>query len=242
MKKLSFIIGMMLIAGCQVVSPTSEPFEQQTSASNISEAAILSSSENSANEPPLQTFENREAGFSLEYPSTIGIDAGGNETPDKLTLSIAVQKVEDLDAPLGNDRQTAALNMKALKKIEFGPDMDFLLQDSKRIFAIGTIYGKSFMTLGRFEVCSIVFDRSLIFYRNDYQVRLTLHAPATAMVESMPHYFTTDTANCGQEKVWDSQNNAQARFYADLTSGKASPLAEQWFTTFDRIVRSIGLL
>ena len=95
------------------------------------------------------------------------------------------------------------------------------------------------MVLGRFEVCNVTFERKLLFYNNNYQIVITSSGPEKDIIDSMPQYFEINSSNCGNEKVWDFDK--QAQFYQDLVDGKGSDVAQDWFNTFDDIISTIEI-
>jgi len=79
----------------------------------------------------------------------------------------------------------------------------------------------------------------LYFFNDDNQILISLSGPEDMIVETMPDYFTTDPANCGEQKIWDFEK--QAQFYNDLAAGSGSVVAQEWFDTFDKIVKTIEI-
>ena len=179
-------------------------------------------------------YTDSEAGFTLKHSTDVTI---GDLDPkaNKLILNISSQKVDSLTLPGDYDKEKAEKDGQELDQGKFGEDIGWALDRSKKVVKIGDKYTKSFVTLGRLEVCDVTFERGLIFYNGDYQVRITLSGPKDDIIASMPGYFKTDTDNCGEEKVWGEPD----KFHEALMSGAGSTVAQDWYYAFDKIVKTI---
>jgi len=181
-----------------------------------------------------KTFTNPEAKFTLKYPSNIVL--GDN-------LSITSTKIDQLEdeLPLQYGKQIALIDRQALNQGKYGENIDFALEQSKKVIKIDNKYAKSFMVLARYEVCDVVFERKLIFYNNNYQVIISLVGDRGKIISSMPEYFTIDKVNCGEMKIWDFDNQAIDNFYQALIEHKGSEIVQNWYDTFDDIVKTIEI-
>lgn len=224
-RSIAIVLGVMLLSACQSIQPN--PDEGPIPPPSIVDGV----------------YTNDEAGFRLSVPADVEVNVQDRHTETGMVLNVNATRLEDLDEPLGYGGDIARENQAALAKGGFGPDMDFLVHASRQVVPVGDANGKSFMVLRRFEVCDVAFDRILVFYRNGFQIVLTLQGAREPLVASMPDFFTTDPVNCREAgtttslPVW--KEAVGDRFYHALARGDGSPLAQRWFTTFDDIVKSI---
>lgn len=184
-----------------------------------------------------QYYEDAKAGFSIKYPHNVSF--GEPEQGSPFYLTVQSEKVDLLEGTMGFDKETALKNIGYLEKGEYGTDVDWPLEQSKRIRKIGAVKGQEFMVLSRFEVCSVVFERKLYFFNNNYQIVITLNGPEDEIVKSAPEYFQIDQENCGAEKIWDFQK--QRLFFENLENNKEPEPAQTWFNLFDEIAGTIVL-
>ncbi|MBU0732264.1 hypothetical protein KKC88_05280 [Patescibacteria group bacterium] len=193
-------------------------------------------------------YEDSTTGVSFEYPDTavMGVPA---DHPNDLTLNVGITKVADLpaEAPLGLDKATAEKDAASLKTGKFGESSDFDVTESQKVIAVGDQYGKEYMVLGRFEVCDVTFERTVIFYVGTgtnyddyYQVMITMGGPVDAIKKAMPDYFAIDEANCGNEEIWDpNTTNGEDNFYKKVAAGDGSGEAQTWYDDFTKLTESI---
>lgn len=186
-----------------------------------------------------QFFEDEKAGFSLNSPHNIALteDVTIND-PNVMRLTVRIEKISETERP-GFDRESAEANIVALNKGTFGEDFDQSIEISQKVRRLNGAYAQESLVLSRFEVCNVVFDRKLVFYRNDYQITLTLNGPRISIINEMNNYFKMDEENCGNEKIWDFDK--QANFYKKLQNEEGSPSAQEWFDLFDKIIGTIDL-
>jgi len=177
-----------------------------------------------------------KAGFSVKYPQN-AVFQGGLE--DDLSFNITVTHIDDLEYP-GFGKEEALNNIEELNKGEYGEEFDWPLKLSKKVIRVGNKNMQGFMVLGRFEVCDVVFERRLIFYNNNYQIEITLRGDKDKIVESMSQYFKIDNLNCQDDKIWDFDK--QNEFYQNLSDGKGSVVAQEWFDSFDEMVKTIEFI
>lgn len=200
-----------------------------------------------------QYYSDTGAGWKYKKYPTAGVMIGylSNEIkfPEEsnnkeLTLSVKVEKVSEIgDATMGYDKETSQKDIDSLDKGEFGENVDFGLKDSQKVIQLsdGKTYAKEFIVLSRFEVCSVVFDRVLIFYHNGYRTILTLTADKDKIIEENPGYFAKNVDNCGEDLVWNfKDDDIQKQFYKDLSSGKLDGATTgNWYHVFDEIAGAV---
>lgn len=191
-----------------------------------------------------ETYQSENAKFSLQYPPTVKLVEEVNSSSDgELVMVVTENKIDSMDdqAPLGYGKETATKDQQELAQGKFGEEIDMPLEASKKVVKINDqINGKSFVVLGRFDVCSVTFEKQLIFYNNGYQIVVDLYGPIAKIETSMPKYFVVDQKQCGTEKMWDLKNtNVQDEFYQALIDKKGSGLAQSWFDTMDEIMGTV---
>ncbi len=176
-------------------------------------------------------YENKEAGIAFEFADDYTLD--GN-------LFVRIDAINELgEQPLNFTTTVAENNRDALANGEFGEEIDWPLEESKRVKNLGELNAQDFVVFSRFEICSVVFERKLIFYANDRQIVLTLVGDRDAIIEENPEFFETNTENCGEEKIWNFEK--QADFYEKLVRGDGSPSAQKWFNHFDATTATLEI-
>jgi hypothetical protein len=111
--------------------------------------------------------------------------------------------------------------------------------DGGNLVEIGHLFGQTSTNFSQFEICSTFFLRKLTFYPGDYRVIIQLTGPKAKIIEDMPNYFHLDTANCGDELVWDREKMAE--FVSLLSTNSGFGMAQEWYNTFDLMVSTVQL-
>ncbi|MCR4264516.1 MAG: hypothetical protein NUV98_07445 [Candidatus Roizmanbacteria bacterium] len=176
-----------------------------------------------------KTYTNAEAGFSLKYPTSVLFEAAA-EGAIQPVLFIRVEELSSIpeDLPLRMGR-TDALSEKA----------DLATGERENTVTIGSLYGHLDMTLSQFEICSVILNRSLTFYPGEYRVIVSLVGSEDAIMDSMPDFFTVDTVNCGTQRIWNQSKISL--FQETLAQKKGQGAGQEWYDTFDAIVKTIVL-
>jgi len=104
---------------------------------------------------------------------------------------------------------------------------------------LGSINGSTQVVLSQFEVCSLILDRKLTFFPNDYRVIITLSAPQALVTTEMPEFFTKDPKNCGDNIMWNRDYAKDFRETLEQKQGKG--IAQTWYDTFDEIVKTVKI-
>lgn len=215
-----FVVVIALAGGAFILFRKTGPITQPTQ-------NTATKTENSL--PEWKTYTNAEAGFSLKYPTTVLLEAD-NKGAAQPILSVNAEKLsdipEDLPSLMG---RTDALKEKAL----------LVKGGGETTVKIGSLYGNLGMTLSRFEVCSVILNRTLTFYPGDYRVIISLAGPEKEIMDSMPEFFMVDPANCGDKKVWN-RNNLN-NFEKTLANKKGAGMGQEWYDDFDAIVKTVTL-
>lgn len=220
-------------------SEDTEPEESTTQASSSTEELQDNAITDSENDI---MFLNYDINSAFVYPQS-GLTITSNPDIRKdfgdMLLSVEISKIEDLEGTLGYDRDTAEKDKKGLEEDNFGEDIDFVFEPSKKVVKIGDVNVKDFIVFARFDVCSVVFERKAIFYNNDYQVIITLHGDKDLIMNSMSEYFKIDEQNCDTNLVWNLDK--QQDFYDAIASGKAAAPAQTWYNTFNSILEFLQI-
>lgn len=186
-----------------------------------------------------QVYDNPEVGFSFKYPHTITLLEEGeyNKNLKQSYIKLEIKNIGEKEGPLDFDLDEAMKNIEALSGGEFGINHDFPLVSSKKARTVSFLFAQDFIVLSRFEVCSVILERKLLFYFNNKQILITLHGPVETLRETMPEYFTVNETNCGEEKIWDFDK--QDKFYKSLVDGNGSKEIQSWFDSFDEVSETI---
>lgn len=178
--------------------------------------------------PELKTYTHTEAGFSLKYPTSVLLDAE-TEGATQPILSVSAQKLSDIPEDLPSFMgRSDALKQKA-----------DLSKGGGTTVKIGSLNGQVDTHLSQFEICSVLLTRSLTFYPGDYRVIISLAGPKEAIIKSMPEFFTTNPTNCGTKQVWNQDKVSS--FESTLAQKKGQGVGQDWYDTFDAIVKTITL-
>jgi hypothetical protein len=180
-------------------------------------------------------YADDNAGVSFRYPHSVSFNDYEAGTPYRLQLR--AEPVAGLAEPLLYDEETALANQESLAKGEYGIAVDFSLEASERVRAVGGLNAQDFLVLGRFEVCDVTFERKLYAVNDGWLVVLTLAGDWEDLVADSAEYFQTDRANCGPYKYW--QHDQQGMFYLELAEGEGNPLTQEWYELFDQIVDTV---
>lgn len=229
-KKVSLpILIVIAIVIAFLVSVTIFLLTKKTSPSNLPQISTNPPITSVPKPVEWKTYTNTETGFSLKYPDTVLFESE-LKGATKPVLLVSVEKLSNIaqDMPLRMGR-TDALKEKA----------DLEKGGGETVVKIGSLYGNLGMTLSQFEVCSVILTRSLTFYPGDYRVIISLVGPKKAIMDSMPEFFTVDKANCGTQTVWNRSN--PKNFEETLAKKQGAGMAQEWYNTFDEIVKTITL-
>lgn len=253
---IAFIITMLLSScnwekyineDANQETPISSEFESDSVASSESETGDNTSrnesSESSDDTSGTETceapennimFQSSEANFAFVYPHddlTLSSYSNWEGEYGNLSLNVSITALENME----RDARDAAVSEKeALENGDFGQDIDFSFEPSRKIISIGDVFVKEYMVLEGYDICDTTFERSTIFYNNDCQVQITLLAGSDEIMEGIEQYFTNDDINCPEEKVWTP--DGKTGFYDRLVSGEAAPVAQKWYEAFNDIM------
>ncbi|MBN2086786.1 hypothetical protein JW758_00395 [Candidatus Peregrinibacteria bacterium] len=179
-------------------------------------------------------YEDEDAGLEFKYPLNVSMEEGSD-----FLLTVESSPIDILEGTMGFDKETAEINMKELANGEYGTDVDFPFEASKEVRKLGSVNAQEFVVLGRFEVCDVRFEKKLYFFNAGNQIVITLSTPIEKLIEESPVYFTTDEANCGEQKIWNFDN--QNMFWENIVNKKDSQTAQDALKAFDDIANTINV-
>jgi len=212
---LSVGITLFLVKGSSI------PFLSQTKPTYQPTASVVNTTD-------WKTYTNAEAGFTLKYPPTVLLNAETKgATP--LVLTTDVQKLSSIpeDLPQFMGRKDALIQKERLKT------------GGENVVKIGSLNGEPGFSLSVFQVCSVLFERSLTFYPGDFRVIIYLNGPKEKIIKSIPDFFTIDQASCGTEQVWNREKLPV--FLETLKKKEGKGAGQEWYDTFDTIIKTVTL-
>lgn len=221
---LVIVIFLLLSQRSQQVTPTISP--TPTSVATLTPTPSRSVSV----APELKTYSDPTVGFSFSYPASFMLNAE-SQNSDEISIIVNADKLADIpeDLPMWMGRIDALKEKERLSRGE-----------GDEIVKIGSLNGQIDTKFGQFEVCSVMFVRSVTFYPGEYRVKLSLVAPKEQISAEMPEYFKTDQANCDAKQIWE--HDKLQEFEAKLASKQGMGIAQKWYDAFDPIVHSISLM
>ena len=189
-------------------------------------------------------YEDADAGFRINLPTDIKVNAFHGDDSSSLVLYANAVKIDELKGHLGNTPEFGYADKESLENGELLQKAPFSLEDSNSVIPLGNgKYGRTYSTLAQFEVCSVMFKCSLIFYNRGYQITLTIDGPTKLREEDgMEKYIGTNPENCGDDLVWNHQESGKENFYNDLVTGNAPTLTQKWHDMLNEIVSNLEIV
>jgi hypothetical protein len=149
-------------------------------------------------------------GFTVKYPNDVDL----NPTTG---VGLYILAHENLDEP--------------------SPLPRFSVEGTLKTSQIDGTEVETLMTLGRFEVCSVVLEREIDFYQDDKKIMVVLKGDVDVLKEEYPEFFTEDEDNCGDSMVWNADK--QLEFFNRLEKGEDETETQVWFNKFNSIINTI---
>jgi len=190
--------------------------------------------------PDWLMYHDEQTGLTLKYPSTILLNTGGKGST-QMILSVSIEPIDNIpeELPLGMGRKEAIADRASLEKGIAQTIGDWAASDA--LVRIGGTYnGRMTSVLSRFEVCSVLFSRKLVFYPGNYRVMISLDGDEETVMASMPEFFTVDPTNCGEQNMWNRERMGE--FMQTLAKGEGRGAAQLWYDTFSAILKTIELV
>lgn len=149
-------------------------------------------------------------GFTIKYPHDVELN------PEK-GPGLYILTYENLDEP--------------------SPLPKFSIEGTEKTLEIDGVEVETFMTSGRFEVCSTLIERELDFDQGDKKKLIVFKGDITTAQNEYPEFFIKDDTNCGDAMIWD--NNKRLDFFNTLINGDSETETQAWFDKFDSIINTI---
>jgi hypothetical protein len=188
------------------------------------------------NIPRIKEYKNKEIGFSFSYPDNIVV--GKEAQKGDLVLKIETNNIEKSNIP-SLSRDDLLIMSKNLEKGEFADISGWTLDNSKKIYKIGQKTVEEGVVFSKSDFCSVVFERNLAFFVDNYLVNIILIASRDDITPENPDFFRKDEKNCANIKVWDFAR--QGEFYNNLLENELSGTAQEWFNVFEKIKESLKI-
>jgi len=230
-KNIFILVGLVVVAGLIVVLAMPPKEYEEPNPSNQNEAPSAVPIKEGQVKQVMKTYKGD--GISFQYPDNVDLEE--SKQGDYL-LNVKVEKVSSLAGTMGYDKVTAEKNIKLLEGGQYGDNVDWPFEASKKVARIDKVNAQDFVVFSRFEVCSVVFERTAYFFHEGNQFIITLSIPKDLMISRFPQYFKIDKTNCGDEYVWDFDK--QEEFYKLARNGELG-MASDWLQTFDSIIKTI---
>ena len=157
------------------------------------------------------SYEDSATRFSIKYPGDIEV----NPEDRGAGLYINIGVIADPD----------------------GPSFDFPVKGSEKNVGFKYVEGNIFMTLARFDVCDVTFERNLRIIKDNKQIDVVLKGDNEMLVANNPDYFELNEENCGDNLIWIFDK--QVDFFEQLEKKEGEIETQAWFDKFDKIVSSI---
>lgn len=223
-----WVIPLIVLGGLSYWLLTNDPRPTDTTQPTTDKVDLTSNV--TADETALTTYTSNTPAFTFMYPSEATLDL---QKGDGLNLIVTVNNLRAMtDQPAGFDRENIAQDKTSLAAGD--PTTPFRQGVDYRLENISGALAKSYLVLRQFEVCDVQFDRELIAYKDDYQVVVTWSYLGDRLIDNNPAYFTKDSMDCGQQRIWKDQD----AFASDLEMGDTDSVSQNWYDSFDEIVRS----
>ena len=105
-------------------------------------------------------YNNPELGISFNYPPEVILLQDGTfmDNPEQTYLDIEIKEIGIKEAPMDFDKEGAMANIEALTSGQFGIAHNFPFQPSQQVKTVGCLFAQDFITLARFEICSVTLE------------------------------------------------------------------------------------
>lgn len=179
-----------------------------------------------------ETYTDTKVGFTFKYP-----DTASQKNTLGLNFDVTVNDLDTMeDAPLGYDKTNALRDNEALANGDPSTSFGSAMKYSLKKLSVKDALAKELTILSQIEICNVQFRRQAIIYKDNYQIILSWwYGGSNLLSANNPNYFTTDSKNCGSEKIWKDASG----FYSDLMGGTTDSISQNWFISFDEIIKTI---
>lgn len=219
---LIFAVALIAVLGYFIWYQNAEP----DTADNSAPSVINKTGADETNETAGWKTYTDEAGiFSFMYPPTVTV---GSTTKDETSIAVKTYDLLTMeDEPLGYDKAS----LTALRDD---------LKSGKVKTAITAMYAKETLTLRVLEICDRQFTYTLdVFDGENTMVQLTYALNGEDKITAIANnadYFTTDSTNCGTEKIW--KDTGEEGFRTALVDGTTDTVTQTWHKNFGLVTKS----
>lgn len=171
-------------------------------------------------------FKNDLAGFEFKYSENIQLEKD-------LTVSvIKISSFPETQGLLGFDQESLNKYKSDLEKGNLSNQSIDWGKYGKVIKLSNNTYGQEEYIFARFDICSVLFEKRLIFFKDEYIIIITLKVEPELMINENSEYFKEYYDCIG----W--KENSMLDFYNNINNNKGV-LTNQWLNNFDIIINSI---
>ncbi|HKL16815.1 MAG TPA: PsbP-related protein, partial [Patescibacteria group bacterium] len=188
------------------------------------------------NTPETKQYINEKIGFSFSYPGDIVL--GQEVQTDTFVLDVKIKNIET-DNVQGLSRDDLLIMSRNIEKGEFGDVSGWTLDNSKKIYRINDKIVEEGVVFSKVGVCSVVFERNLVFFEGNNLINIKLIADSSDIINENSTFFRSDKTNCGDSQVWIFAR--QGEFYSNLLQNKIGGTAQAWFNSFESIKNSLKI-
>lgn len=185
-------------------------------------------------------YDNTQVGLSLQYPlnTTLLWDDSYPESDGKIYMKINLKEIwEANDEAMSLTSEEEKENISTLSTWEFWENADFVFDDSKKVIPVWNTFAQDYFVLSRFDVCDVTLERTVLFYFNNKEIKITSYFPKSELQKLMPEIFIKDELNCWPDLMWD--NSKQSDFYNALNEENAPEDIQMWFNDFNKMIETI---
>ncbi|MDO8585124.1 MAG: Ser-Thr-rich GPI-anchored membrane family protein [bacterium] len=190
-----------------------------------------------------KTYTDSKVGFTFQYPSNASENA-----KEGLAFRVTVNDLNTMgDAPLGYGIDNALKDKNALSQGDPSVPLGMPVAGSLKMLTVKSALAKELVLLQELDVCDVRFDRQAVIYKDHYQIILSWSyngadaLKGTDIQKNNPSYFGGGECSKSENIFWtykDKRDSSADVFYADLVAGKTDPVSQNWFTAFDKIVKT----
>ena len=186
------------------------------------------------------TWLDENNSFAFQYPadkltlsSNVFVAAGTSTSK----LSVMKNRLDSVNSGYYYlDKKQIEEDIAALKKGNFGADIQYSYKPGQKVRNIDGRFLKEFMIFSRSD-CDVCFERVMVFYDDGFQYLVISQGDTNTLKESLSDYLVTDNKDCQGLASW-GQGKIDA-LYSKLINGSAPEKVQQWYDSFDGIAANI---
>lgn len=179
-----------------------------------------------------KTYSIPEIGFSFKYPPDV-IWTQKQES-SQIQLWTSATKLDALTDDAWFSRSFAEKDLRQLQVGQYGEETGMAKNYLKQVISVQGVNMKKYLTLAGLSCTDVYFTRMVYFYKGDYLMMIGLIGPRRVIQAENPSYFAVNQDCDPGASVW--RDDKVAQFAQDVSSGKLSGAAKEWYQTFDQIL------